>query len=301
VRAAVGGSYQTGSGTVIAVVPDGTGQGTWYCVLTADHVLRGGTSAGLAFGNGNQFTGFFDTTDVANRVRFAAPVDLAVFAVDVPNNANPSPPQILVPDIIAPDTTAGNQIVQAGYGNVATAGVGAPAPAGQQFYDRRVGSYGIYKAGTNTFTGPPVPGFTDDQIKGMPVGTNYRYEELHGTFVFTPAAGQPTTGTTYLLPGDSGGPTFESNGNGGLGLVGVHQSIDPLHGANGTDGMPTLAYPGDEWHDVEAFRYRTFISRACSAVIIPEPATLVTCFLGASVLVGFHLRKKWSAQGEIGV
>src|SRR5262249_39259036 len=240
------------------------GTGTIYCVLTADHVVRGTNSASIGFRFATAPNLFLPYTSPgvvlgADLMPRGQKVDLAVFAVDIPNSDN-RVPQVLVPTIIAPNVAAGNQIIQAGYGLMAS-----PMTAPDR-YQVLEGTYGTYLTGTNTIT-RTIPGYVDAPIAGMP-GMNYTYDTLTGTFMFTKdAAGMITSGTSYLLPGDSGGPTFESNGMGGLGLVGVHQDTT-LRGAPPNRS----AQPGDEWDDVNASLYAAFIQQAC-LLAVPEPSS----------------------------
>src|SRR5438132_602108 len=46
------GAGMDGTGTIIAITPDGTGSGNFYCVLTADHVVSGFQRVGMSFGSG---------------------------------------------------------------------------------------------------------------------------------------------------------------------------------------------------------------------------------------------------------
>ena len=286
IRETTGSGNYLGTGTVINIVPDGKG-GNFYCILTADHVVRdptnGNLAASVAVGfntNGAMFP-FVQNTINNTTLRANAPVDLAVFSVDIPANANV--PSVLPAPIIAATTAAGNQIIQAGYGDQATAGTGAPAAAGQDRYAVNPG-FGTFLDGTNTIAG------TTNGIVGAAIGNgnNYTFNSLDGTFAFTKAAGVIVAGTTYILSGDSGGPTFESNGSGGLGLVGVH-SFSAFRSNAGQE----FEIPGDQWHDVNANAYSNFIATSCAAVSAPEPGSL--CLLAAGGL-GLLMRRRSQAR-----
>jgi hypothetical protein len=270
----VGGALRdAGTGSIIAITPDGTGMGNFYCVLTADHVLRGATQAGISFGNGNNDY-MFATSNFAAQVRLLAPVDLAVFSVDILNSANV--PQVLIPSIIAPNN---NQLIQAGYGERATVGVVPSGMAGQMGYNVTLGSYGTFDDGTSTINLPLNPGY----MRGI-----YAFNALQSTLQFTMnAMGNITSGPSYQLSGDSGGPTFQSNNMGGLALVGSH-SASTAHIITNAMGQRTAEYNinGDTWTDVNDSQYLNLINASCLAVSTPtpEPSTLTLDAIG--VLVG---------------
>src|SRR5262245_52328356 len=43
------GTVEVGTGTIIAIRPDGSGMGNFYCILTADHVVRDARQVGMSF------------------------------------------------------------------------------------------------------------------------------------------------------------------------------------------------------------------------------------------------------------
>ena len=163
---------------------------------------------------------------------------------------------------MAPDVAQGNQIVQAGYGLQAkyvskyTIGINTHTGNAYEVIPR---SMGTLLVGANTATDLKA-GFS---YYNREVGIKYTYNSLQGTFAFsTNAAGVVTSGTTYLLPGNSGGPTFESNGMGGLALVGLH-STSQRSIVNGT--VIPYNFPGQFWEDVNVSQYnrRRRESRKC--------------------------------------
>ena len=295
------GLMDSGSGTVINIVPDGTGNGNYYFILTADHVARGAQQLGIAFGSGND-NYMFTTMNIAKQVQLLAPVDLAVFAVDIPKNA--SVPQVLLPNFAKFDPAKGQPVVQAGYGLQATVGLAPPPfmgnPAGAtQGYNLTPNSYGTYIAAT-ALTPNSVPNHQlDDRPNG---GVLYNYTALQSSFSLTPPAA-PTSGTAYIFPGDSGGPTFQTNGMGGLVLVGVH-SDSVLHfyvDKNGNEvmGSPEWALPGDLQDDVSlGAAEQTLIAASQRQILdnlglIPEP-TAMLLWLPAGFVFLLHKRKSAS-------
>jgi len=148
--------------------------------------------------------------------------------------------------------------------------------------------------GANTATGLKA-GFSYDNRE---VGMKYTYDALQGTFSFsTNAAGVVTSGTTYLLPADSGGPTFESNGMGGLALVGVH-STSQRSVVNGT--VIPYNFPGQMWADVNVSQYTNWITDAEKAAnVCPEPSTWAMMLIGLAGLgVAGYRKAKCEASGH---
>jgi hypothetical protein len=143
-------------------------------------------------------------------------------------------------------------------------------------------------AGTNTLT-RLVPGYTDEQIPGMPAGKNYVYDALQGSFAFTKnPAGLITSGTSYILNGDSGGPTFQADKKGVYDwLVGVHQST-----TINTAGGQQYAVPGNTWQDVNANQYLDWITRSCIAASVPEPSSWILSVIAGGVLLGVAHRNR---------
>jgi hypothetical protein len=296
-------SLLSGTGTIINIAPDGNG-GNWYDVLTADHIARapmGATLQGISIGFRFDSTYPLTVANLGVNIQYDSPVDLAVIGIDVPANAPPSvlqPLSLLQPvPIMAPNVAAGNQIVQAGYGYQATPVLNPVAlmANGQPFlvngqpvrlfngWAYRVtvtpNSQGTYLAGSNTATGLMANFRYTDPGSGM----NYMYNALLGSFAFTfNAMGNPASGTTYILPGDSGGPTFESDGMGGLDLIGVHSAIQ-FNSVGGV--LQPFNWPGNMWADVNVSQYTTWITNAEKAAnVVPEPPSLALLVVGLLAL-----------------
>lgn len=279
-----------GTGTIIGITPDNSG-GNVYCVLTADHVLRnagnpGGlpASVGIGFGSvaGTAAVNFpYSTTNAAAQVKLDAPVDLAVFSIDVPKAQLANLPVITAATVTAPliPATGTNPIIQVGYGDQATVGVGAPFAAGQAYYQSQ-SQFGTYVSGLNTISSAsPFGGYT----RGI-----YAFSALEGIPTFTlDGAGNPVSATSYVLSGDSGGPTFETLSNGNIGLIGVHSGSTA--GAALPGGEEGISGSGAyQWSDVNASNYLAWINANCKAVdaaAVPEPAALALMVIGGAALL----------------
>jgi hypothetical protein len=297
VRIEINGTTPNGTGTIISVVPDGNG-GDYYNVLTADHVVYGATAINIGFRFDTAYPTGFGVSSMAQNVEYDGGsglvygADLAVFAVDVsaatlanlPANGL-SPSSLLLPvGMMAPNNAPGNQIIQAGFGFQTTLGF----VGGQWRYNYSAG-FGTYNAGANTIpaNGPGaiagqgqqglVPNYVGD-VNGR--GGNYVFDAIRGTFaVQTDAGGNPTSGTTYIMSGDSGGPTFESDGSGGLSLIGVHSDSY----AAGEDTTES-AGQGSLWSDVQVSSEEGWIQWATNAVDVPEPGSLSLIGMGLAAI-----------------
>jgi hypothetical protein len=291
-----------GTGTIVSVVPDGNG-GDYYNVLTADHVVYGadnsavkGSYGAISIGFGSGATYSLSVPNVVNNVQVDGAnngPDLAVFSVDVTaaQLANPTANNIAAPGtgstslalsvpIVAPNTGNGNTIVQAGYGSQATVGFGNPAPAGTPRY-LATQDFGTFNSGGNTATGTTVNSVFAGLNPRGGASANYTFNALQGTYAFTIAAGNITMGTTYILSGDSGGPTFQLN-DGVYDLIGVHSSSQGFN-INTANEYETQ---GQVWSDVQASSYLTgFIDPAILAVDVPEPSTLVLAGVGGALFL----------------
>jgi hypothetical protein len=277
------GSNFVGSGTIIDVAPDGRG-GNFYDVLTADHVVRDPNTNSfpsavyLGFGNLNNAATFatnwpLQVNSIANNVMYGGPVDLAVFSVDVPaaTPANVIPPSGILPATVATATPAnGPNIIMAGYGTQGTPSA-LNVPPVKDAYKWVPNSYGTYISGTNVYYTATNPAFSFT----TPGGYTYTYQSLQDSFALTPAGSgaAATSGTAFFLPGDSGGPTFESNGSGGLVEVGVHSAVtSPTMGVSGA----SYSLVGDQDFDVNIGNYQPFI--VASQILVdnvPEPTSII--------------------------
>jgi len=317
-------STYVGTGTIISVVPDGNG-GDYYNVLTADHVVYGADNSALGGNYGSISIGFnsspgqysgatypLSVGNIAKNVQLDGAnngPDLAVFSVDVSAAqlaaASGGPASIASPNstfanvslvqnvsLLAPNNSPGNnQIVQAGYGNQATTAVapppGAPVPAGTSVY-KSSGDYGTFNAGYNTI---PANGNRADD--GAPFGLvagyvgvangrggNYTYDAIRGGFNIS-----GTTWTSYVLSGDSGGPTFQYV-DGFYDLVGVHSSSETYGSTYVTPFSDSL------WSDVAMnSTYISWIDGASIAVDVPEPSALALTGMGGLFWLLRHGRR----------
>jgi hypothetical protein len=279
VRVAVNGA-NAGTGTILSAVSDGSG-GDWYNVLTADHVTTGAASINIGFRFDTAYPAGFGAqylvSDAANGP------DLSLFSVDVtaatlanlPANGL-APSSLLQPvSLMAANNAANNLIVQAGFGNTATLVAGG--------YQENAGTYGTYNAGGNTIPANGAGAIAGQGNQGIVAGYTrgiYTFTAIRGTFAVT---ANPTVGTTYLLSGDSGGPTFEANGSGGFSLVGVHSAS--------FNNNPNPA--GSLWTDVDLTAgVQNWINTEIPLIDVPEPAALALAALGGlASLVAIRRRK----------
>ncbi|MGD0058981.1 MAG: PEP-CTERM sorting domain-containing protein [Verrucomicrobiia bacterium] len=302
------GNGADGSGTIISTVPDGSG-GYWYNVLTADHVVYDAYNAGTNANPWSITMGFVGNptpafnqlplgvastnnvaVDGANGPGGRGP-DLALFAIDVTAaqmaQTNVIAPGGLLPvTFSSPNNAAGNLIVQAGYGTQATAGIGGPAPAGVNRY-LWTNNLGTYDAGANTI---PSTGLVSNLVTpfNSARGTPYMNDAIQTTFQLTTSGATVLSGTTAILPGDSGGPTFGTNGFGGFSLVGVHS-----WGSFYTNNLgQTWTQQGQLSADVQISSYTNWIATEIPLIDVPEPSSLAMAGAGLLLLAGFWSRAK---------
>lgn len=289
---------ERGSGVVIDIFRDATGNRGWVCVLTADHVTGqqlenpGGQNWRdrewrLGLGNGTLAGGPWITMNNANQVfRPAADVngrrvDLTVLGFRV-NDV-----RTLTTVQIGQAAVAGNRpLTVAGYGDDAAANgalvngsrnytITAPNDQGQR--------YGTYRDGPNGL----------DAIQNSPVVpigvVNYQYSALVSDLDFQPANGNLpiTAGEAHFLTGDSGGPTFQMDADGNLRVVGIHSASQTQNNAGTGDGYIRVLETSAQL-DVNLNQYAQFITDSCRAISllpIPEPNTLTLLVLvGAGLL-----------------
>ena len=179
------------------------------------------------------------------------------------------------------------KVTQSGYG---AKGVPILDPTGKAEY-KLVPEYGTLRTGPNQITSiPKQPVIT----RYVDCNDNfYSFSGLQGQLTFNPPKGLPANlvGSSYLFPGDSGGPTFAVIDN-ALREVGVHADSERLLDLNGD----TVARQGFVWLDVNLgftdakgkTPYIDFINKACkddvARLSVPEPRSL-SLMIGWGVLV----------------
>lgn len=256
--------YGTGSGTVIAVKPidkSDPKKGGYLCLLTADHV--GGEWMG--FGNGASPSGKegeYKVVWTSPRLKNAKdkPEDPDTF-VDIKMVGIKVDDLTKLPEMTFPSIgtlTENSELVQAGYGESAAADTLQRA-----YYP--VNEYGTYRCGTND-----QPTKSDTYTRNV-----YKFKAIRAPLYFKPngAFGDNITfGSSYLLAGDSGGPSFQKMDDAFL-LVGVHSGAQVFNDDAGQPYVPS----GSIWADVRASEYSDWINQQCMAV--PEPDSLLV-FVG---------------------
>ncbi len=119
-------------------------------------------------------------------------------------------------------------------------------------------------------------------------GETYTFNSIQGTFAFTTnISGVVMSGTTDLEDGDSGGPTFQSDGSGGYNLIGVHSdaSSHTSFTTNEDSSITTQNWANtgvDFWDDVQISSYTDWIAKEIPLIDVPEPSSLFLA--GASLL-----------------
>ena len=267
----------SGTGTILDVHlddPSDFDAGAAVCVLTADHVLLDANNVGLvnSYQIGLKDGGAYEyATGLAVRGPTngdGTRVDLGMLGFHVDSYTgflaqmrNPSA-GIHLPGVSS--MFAGTTMELGGYGNTNV------TPVTSQQYTIK-NEFGTLRVATDQADEVG----TAYTINGG--GTaNYSYSSLRGKLHFGLNADGVTVdnGSAYVLSGDSGGPTYFSNG-GQYSLVGVHSASTTR--ANGT------VQPGDQWKDVYLNGYTDWINQSCAAV--PEPTTIAAVGLGLAALV----------------
>lgn len=308
----------TGTGEVVAIVPAAAG-GEYLDILTADHVVRDGfgiidnapsivTTFANARGGGGSWAGTNITSDftIPNPDGTSA-VDLALYSIYLPGPwTNQLPAGLTALSLTKVAAKQNDAIIQAGYGNEGTVtnattgnfapfkNVKTPAFVYSPLFNFGQG-FGTLVAGDNTVGNTPrgMAVFNSTFMqKGAAVP--YTFDALTGGTNLAANATGGYDGTTYLMGGDSGGPTFEvaqipdPNNPGAMiasySLYGVHSaSVTTRYSGNLNDmiqfdvnsqiGAPQAADPNYLWYDVDVSSYTNWITTAEALVNVPEPTT----------------------------
>ena len=271
---------ERGSGVIVDIKPDASGNGGFVCVLTADHVAgqQLDTPAGqnwrtpqwqIGFGNGTLANGpWVMMNDPSMVFRPAAAgngnrIDLTLLGVHVDDVRN-------VTRVPVFQGVANVALAQAGYGDDVTANaalvnnsrnytIPGPNDQGQR--------YGTYRDGINQVD-------AIENTPAVPIGVDtYQESGLRSHLSFLPAGGAlPITfGASYILTGDSGGPAFERNNavaNSPWQLVGIH-TISQTQDATGKMDGYSVVLENSLQYDVNVGQYMDFVRNSCAAV--PEP------------------------------
>jgi hypothetical protein len=253
----------SGSGVVYKIKkdrPDDPATPGWLCVLSADHV--GATAIG--FGNGDPPNGS-RPNEFLVQVTIPGPktgknekgqdtfADIKMLGVRFTDLSKL--PRLA--DLSLTEFQRGVEGVQAGYGSAAVVDTIQRA-----YYPDQ--SYGTYRTWNNEK-------LSLKEGYSRRSGKHYSFTALEGQLYFLPEGAfgnRITFGSSYTLPGDSGGPTFQKVDNDWK-LVGIHSSALLMPDEAKNDHAPN----GSTWSDVYAWEYRQWIMDSCNAV--PEPATIL--------------------------
>lgn len=285
-----GNSTVTGSGVLLAPKLDAKGTGAWLYVLTADHVVRGRNPGDIkiGFGQGSSVNSRVALIDnVALGPKYGNTndiVDLAMVNVYVANWSGPGGLQSLYPFDPASLGTAGQgSIYMAGYGATGKIDNGKPG-----FVDVVKNPDMKWDIGYNK-------GYTSiaKEVTTYVKRTNTTYRFLGDSAPLRFTRGglfgngwPPLYSDSYVMPGDSGGPTYQVDGNGTWNLVGIH-SFGAYNTAAGT------VAGGSMFTDVDVGSYTKWINDTYNSMPTPEPASMAALGIGALALLGRRrLRKR---------
>ncbi|MBV6459191.1 MAG: hypothetical protein HONBIEJF_02334 [Fimbriimonadaceae bacterium] len=256
----------SGSGVVYRLKLDDPGNkdsAGWMCVLTADHVSGMKVGFGNAGGGGLSLdaTIRIDGPKTGKKDGKDTFLDLAMLGVrfkklsELPKLGNH----------VISKLDKDVRVVQAGFGP----GASVDYIAGAYYSDEK---YGTYRSWDNAKTSinPAYDRTKKDGTK------TYQFVGLEGRLYFT-RDGRNRYGSSYLFPGDSGGPTFQLVGDSWK-LVGVHSGAQFFKDDGGHEYVPS----GSVWTDVHLADYNDWIMKSCDAV--PEPATIATLACGFAAL-----------------
>lgn len=271
-----------GTGTIVGVRydnPSDQNAGAWIAVLTADHVLLNeagdGLDAPFDIGFKNDTATYEYTTSASIRGPLNGDntrVDLAMLGFKVANyNTFLTQLRFNGAGLKLPDlgtVGASTTLELAGYGKTNV------TPVTDQKY-KLLNQLGTLRAATAIVDQVGV----ERTITFGP--NNYKFQAITGNLRFTlNGDGTVATGSAYTQDGDSGGPTYFSNG-GNYSLVGVHSSSTEPD----TDGFN---FPGDTWRDVYVSQYSTWVQQSIAAV--PEPPVWLA--LGLALIAVSRRRKR---------
>ncbi len=294
------------SGTVVQIVPESGGVD--IDVLTADHVLRNESSGNtlygpslinISFGNigggGASFTANQLGTDFTIPSGGSSSVDLGIINIFVPTNKLGTLPANL--EAVALPTAipaAGTAITQAGYGLRTTiALVTSPQnPGGKLSYvyspNYSLGQgYGILTAGPNSIGGAGVTTITG--AASADTGHSYVYQGYQNEAQIGNSSPDFASSTSYIFPGDSGGPSLSGNT-----ILGVHSSAS--FGSISGDSSSFFAYAASsnfQWQDVSVANNLPWINNELATLAsTPEPATAALIQVVFTIIASRRMRRR---------
>ncbi len=264
-----------GTGVVVGLKRDVTGNAGWLVVLTVDHAVKIADANptdlwGIGFGNQPNSPVFAPSLSSANQqfvtYRYSGqpagqnPVDLGVIGVRIADVTTLAAMSIAA----LGEAAADDDVIMFGYGlraNVVQA-ARAYVPISDTYGTLRQGKHKVGTLENSTH-----------ELSSSPTGS-YTQASLRYRMSMTPASGTVTAATPHFLNGDSGGPTFKKVGE-DYKLVGIHVS-------SGSDSTGAV-FENFSSYDANVHTYRTWINGRIEAV--PEPASITALGVGALALL----------------
>jgi hypothetical protein len=298
-----------GSGTVIQVT--NFNGGLDIDVLTADHVIRDDSSSGAGtiggaiyapglitntFQNGSKFVGTDEATDFTIPTGGGSAVDLAMVDIFVPGSLTNTLPAGLTAALLPSSRPGANaSIVQAGYGRQAiVTNLGGTLYYGNSTVFNWGSPAGTLKAGPNSLNSSGVLAI-NGAVSGFSNNTGfvqYKYQGFQNGALINGTAPNYNGSTSYILGGDSGGPSFLTNTSV---IVGVHSSSGTI---TNSDPNSQIVLPGGTngfvWSDVSVYDNLPWINMELATLSIPEPSSVALVTVGSVAVLWqqYRLRKR---------
>ena len=280
-----------GTGTIVQIKPYNGGEN--LDILTADHVIRDGSvlyspnQISVSFGNlgggGVSFAADDEATLFDLPSDGSSAVDLALVDVFIPGSQlNTLPANLAAAALPNAQLGANTAITQAGYGlqgSVRNLG-GTLYYVNSPLFGVGAG-YGTLKAGPNSVNGAGVTTITGAQSEYA--GLDYVYQGFQNNCVINGTSPNYNNSTSFIFPGDSGGPSLSGNT-----ILGVHSSSSSagFYVFNGvTDTNSMVAGSAQSWQDVNVYDYISWINSELTTLSIPEPSASSLAVVGGLAVI----------------